>query len=139
MQWLTVMICFYAGVARARTEEDQASSTNQASTPNPVPEDVLPEQCFYQQPKECPSADSGECPCKRIVLSHTNPEESAVVCCNLNSHKAFEEGLACTSEYLKKIPFDYESQKFSQLNLIIFLVFEMIKRNLSFFKQSINK
>lgn len=97
MQWLTVMICLYAGVARARTEEDQASSTNQARTSNSVPEEVLPEQCFYQQPTECPSVDSGECPCKRIILSHTNLEESAVLCCNLNSPKAFEEGLSCTN------------------------------------------
>ena len=95
------MICIYAGVARARTEEDQASSTNQASTPNPVPE-VLPEPCFYQQPTECPPISHGECPCKRIVLSHTNPEESAVLCCNLINTRAFEEGLYCASKSRNK-------------------------------------
>lgn len=99
MQWLTIMICFYAGVARARTEEDQASSTNQASTPppSPIPEEVLHEHCFYQQPTECPSVNSGECSCKRITLSHANLEENAVLCCNLNNYKAFEDGLACSS------------------------------------------
>ncbi|XP_051173191.1 protein halfway isoform X2 [Leptopilina boulardi] len=98
MQWLTIMICFYAGVARARTEEDQASSTNQASTPpSPIPEEVLHEHCFYQQSTECPSANSGECPCKRIILSHSHVEENAVLCCNLNSYKAFEDGLSCSN------------------------------------------
>lgn len=93
MQWLAVVMCLCAGVASARTEEDQAS----ASSSNGV-SSALPERCFHEQQSECPSIGNGECPCKRIVLSHNSPDANAVLCCNLDS-QSFEAGLACASEF----------------------------------------
>ncbi|KAM0737008.1 Protein halfway [Formica fusca] len=85
MQWLAMIMCLYAGVASARTEEeDQQQASNGASN-------SLPEQCFYRQPIDCP--DSDKCRCKRITLAN-EPKSIAALCCNTDE-QALEKGLAC--------------------------------------------
>ncbi|XP_015122047.1 protein halfway [Diachasma alloeum] len=96
MQWMSLMICLYAGMASGRTEEDQASLSG-GSTELRVGLPP-PERCFYQSQMECPEVvKSDDCPCKRIpILSHTSNDENAVYCCNLSA-KSFEFGLACAN------------------------------------------
>lgn len=89
MQWLAMIMCLYAGVASARTEEDhQASSIGGVSSSSPG-------QCFYKQPADCPDldADPNKCPCKRITLANA-PEGNAALCCNTD-RQALEHGLSC--------------------------------------------
>ncbi|XP_012235587.1 protein halfway isoform X2 [Linepithema humile] len=89
MQWLAMIMCLYAGVVSARTEEDQqTSSTNGVSS-------LLPEQCFYRPQTDCPDVDgsSNKCPCKRITLANM-PEGNAALCCNTDK-RALEYGLSC--------------------------------------------
>jgi len=91
MQWLAMIICLYAGVASARTEEDhQASSVSGSS---------FPEQCFYRQPTDCPDLDTdpNKCPCKRITIPNA-PESNAALCCNIDKN-GLEHGLTCISKY----------------------------------------
>lgn len=86
MQWLAMIMCLCAGVASARTEEEdqqQASSGVSSS---------LPEPCFYRQPIDCP-IESDRCPCKRITLAN-GPEGNAALCCNIDE-QALEYGLSC--------------------------------------------
>ncbi|XP_012272897.1 protein halfway isoform X2 [Orussus abietinus] len=90
MQWLMVMLCLYAGVVRARTEEDQSSSTSSSHVVSPT----ILDHCFHREPTECPTSE--ECPCKRIVVSDDSPEANAVFCCNLDNN-TFESGLACAN------------------------------------------
>lgn len=89
MQWLALIICLYAGVASARTEEDQQTSTSGVTN-------SLPEQCFYRHPVDCPNSDSNKCPCKRITLANV-PEGNAALCCNTDQ-QALEDGLSCIGE-----------------------------------------
>lgn len=89
------MMCLYAGVASARTEEDQQTSSSAAITG--ISSSLL-EQCFYQQFSECPNAKITGCSCKKIVLVHNNPEGNAVLCCNLDVHN-FESELSCAGYY----------------------------------------
>lgn len=89
MQWLAMIMCLYAGVASARTEEeDQQQASNGASN-------SLPEQCFYRQPIDCP--DSDKCRCKRITLAN-EPKSIAALCCNTDE-QALEKGLACIGRH----------------------------------------
>lgn len=95
MKWLIVIICFYAGFASGRTEEDQT-----LTVPQIVNQTVLaPDQCFYKTKDECPKViNPDDCPCKRIpIYSQDSPDEHAVYCCNLDS-KNFENSLACVSK-----------------------------------------
>ncbi|KYM76611.1 Protein halfway [Atta colombica] len=86
MQWLALVICLYAGVASARTEEDQQTSSASGVS------NSLPEQCFYRHPIDCPTSDS-RCPCKRITLANV-PEGNAALCCNTDQ-QSLEDGLSC--------------------------------------------
>lgn len=92
MQWFAIMICLYAGVASARTEEDQQTSSSTSITGI---SDGLLEHCFYQQSNECPDVKITGCSCKKIILAHNNPEANAVLCCNLDIQN-FESELSCT-------------------------------------------
>lgn len=92
MQWFAIMICLYAGVASARTEEDQQTSSSTSITGI---SDGLLEHCFYQQSSECPDVKITGCSCKKIILAHNNPEGNAVLCCNLDIQN-FESELSCT-------------------------------------------
>jgi len=92
MQWLAMIICLYAGVASARTEEDhQTSSLTGISS-------SFPEQCFYRQPTDCPDLDTdpNKCPCKRITIP--NAESNAALCCNIDKD-SLAHGLSCISKY----------------------------------------
>lgn len=94
MKWLIVILCFYAGFASGRTEEDQT-----LSIPQIVNQTILaPDQCFYKTKDECPKViNPDDCPCKRIpIYSQDSPDEQAVYCCNLDS-KNFESSLACAN------------------------------------------
>lgn len=94
MQWLAMVMCLYAGVASARTEEDQQTlSTNGVSS-------SLPEQCFYRSQTDCPHMDesSNKCPCKRITLPNM-PEGNAVLCCNIESKQALDNAFSCIRKH----------------------------------------
>lgn len=95
MQWFAIMMCLYAGVASARTEEDQQTSS---STSIIGISDGLLEQCFYRQSSECPDVKTTRCSCKKIVLAHNNPEGNAVLCCNLDVQN-FDSELSCAGYY----------------------------------------
>lgn len=88
-------MCLYAGVASARTEEDQQTSS---STSIIGISDGLLEHCFYRQASECPDVKTTQCSCKKIVLTHNNPGDNAVFCCNLNVQN-FESELSCVGSY----------------------------------------
>lgn len=85
MQWLAMIMCLYAGVASARTDEEDQQQTSSGVSSS------LPEQCFYRLPIDCP--DSNRCPCKRITLAN-EPEGNAALCCNTDG-QALEHGLSC--------------------------------------------
>ncbi|XP_011154131.1 protein halfway isoform X1 [Harpegnathos saltator] len=89
MHWLAMIMCLYAGLASARTEEDQ-----QASNIDGIPNSP-PAQCFYRPATDCPNmgADSNKCPCKKITLANV-PEPYAALCCNINS-QSLDYGLSC--------------------------------------------
>lgn len=91
MQWFVVVICLCAGVASARTEEDQQTSSTSVIGIS----GVLSEQCFYRHINECPDIKVTGCSCKKIILAHNNPEGNAVFCCNLDIRN-FESELSCT-------------------------------------------
>lgn len=63
MQWFAIMICFYAGVASARTEEDQQTSSSTTITGM---SGGLLDQCFHQPPSECPHIETPGSSCKKI-------------------------------------------------------------------------
>lgn len=93
MQWLAMIICLYAGLASARTEEDQ-QVLNIDEIPNSPPV-----QCFYSPAMDCPNigGDSNKCPCKKITLANV-PEPHAALCCNIDS-VTLEYGISCMGEY----------------------------------------
>lgn len=87
MQWLIMIMCLYAGVASARTEEDQqASSTNVVAY-------WLKQQCFYRPQIDCPD-DSDKCPCKRI----THYDGNAALCCNIDK-RILDDDFSCIGEH----------------------------------------
>lgn len=92
MHWLAMIMCLYAGLASARTEEDQ-----QASNIDGIPNSP-PVQCFYRQAAECPNIgiNSNKCPCKKITLANV-PELHAALCCNIDS-QTLDYGLSCMGE-----------------------------------------
>lgn len=87
MQWLVMIMCLYAGVASARTEEeDQQQASNGASS-------SLPERCFYRQPIDCPDKAN----CTRITLVN-EPNSDGALCCNTDK-QALEQGLREISKH----------------------------------------
>lgn len=100
------MMCLYAGVASARTEEDQQTSSSTSITGM---SGGLLDQCFHQQLSECPNVEKTGCSCKKIILAHNNPEDNAVLCCNLDSRN-FESELSCAGNY-KTVLLYYHSMK----------------------------
>lgn len=92
MHWLAMIMCLYAGLASARTEEDQQTSNVSGAPSSP------PVQCFYRQLTDCPDldTDSNKCRCKRITLANA-PEGDAALCCNTDS-QTLEYGLSCIGE-----------------------------------------
>lgn len=87
MQWLAMIMCLYAGMASARTEEEDQQQASSVSS-------SLPEPCFYRQPVDCPESD--RCPCKRITLTN-GLEGNAVLCCNIDK-QTLDYGLTCLGE-----------------------------------------
>ncbi|XP_015516881.1 protein halfway isoform X2 [Neodiprion pinetum] len=88
MQWLVVTVCLYAGLANARTEEDQSLAANSSGASG-----AFYDQCFYRPASDCPEAK--DCHCKRISDVNDNPEHNAILCCNVNN-ATLEQGLSCT-------------------------------------------
>lgn len=93
MHWLAMIMCLYAGLASARTEEDQQALNIDGISNAP------PSPCFYRQATDCPNigVNSHKCPCKKITLANV-PEPHAVLCCNLNN-SSLDYGLSCMGEY----------------------------------------
>lgn len=96
MHWLAMIMCLCAGLASARTEEDQQASNINGNTNSPLV------QCFYRPATDCPNigADSNKCPCKKITLANV-PEPHAALCCNINS-QTLDYGLSCMGKYKSK-------------------------------------
>lgn len=85
------MICLYAGVASARTEEDQSLASNSSG-----PTGAFYDQCFHRPASDCPPNDPEVCPCKWI------PNDNALLCCNVNN-VTLERGLSCAGKYRRTI------------------------------------
>ena len=120
MQWLALVICLYAGVASARTEEDQQTSSASGVS------NSLPEQCFYRHPIDCPTSDS-RCLCKRITLANV-PEGNAALCCNTDQ-QSLEDGLSCIGKNCNARTFS-----FNLSNSIYIQVFSLLCLRISTFK-----
>lgn len=121
MQWLALVICLYAGVASARTEEDQQTSSASGVS------NSLPEQCFYRYPIDCPTSDS-KCLCKRITLANV-PEGNAALCCNTDQ-QSLEDGLSCIGENCNARTFNLSNSTYTQVFSLLCLRISTFKHKL---------